>query len=167
MHRFRLLAPLFLLAPALTVPLAGCASSTTTTDPTAPVVAATVQTTTFAPSLGIDLTAAGWTTTPAGLYYRTVTAAPATAAVVAAGQQLSVAYTGWLSTGTKFDSGTFPFTLGAGATIAGFDQGVAGMRVGETRRLLIPPSLGYGAAGYGAIPGNAVLVFDVTVLSAT
>ena len=85
-------------------------------------------------------------------------------------------YTGWLydgskaeTKGTQFDSntgrGAFFFVLGAGQVIAGWDQGVAGMKVGGKRRLIIPPSLGYGSAGAGPIPGNATLVFDVELLS--
>jgi FKBP-type peptidyl-prolyl cis-trans isomerase len=100
-----------------------------------------------------------------------------TGATATSGRPISVHYTGWLysstaadNKGTKFDSsvdrGTpFSFTLGAGQVIAGWDQGVLGMKVGGTRRLIIPPSLGYGAAGAGTIPGNATLVFDVQLLA--
>ena len=91
------------------------------------------------------------------------------------GRRLSVHYTGWLYDparpdfkGQQFDSsatrGPFAFVLGAGQVIRGWDQGFTGMRVGGTRRLVIPPSLGYGAAGSGAIPGNATLIFDVQLL---
>ncbi len=164
MRPTRLLTPLLALALAtpLALPLAACGGS----DTTAPTPTATIETTTFAPSLGIDLTAPGWTRTSADLYTRTLTAAPSGAATVVNGQHLSVAYTGWLADGTSFDSGTIPFTLGAGAVIPGWDQGIVGMRVGERRRLLIPPGLAYGASGQGKIPPNAVLVFDVQVLSA-
>lgn len=88
-------------------------------------------------------------------------------AVAKAGQTVTVIYTGWLTDGTKFDSsldhgGTFQFQLGAGRVIKGWDEGVAGMKVGEKRKLTIPPDLGYGAQGAdGAIPPNATLVFDV------
>ena len=98
-------------------------------------------------------------------------------ATAVAGQRLTVSYTGWLydatrteQKGSQFDTsigrGPFAFTLGAGQVIRGWDQGVVGMRVGGRRRLVIPPELGYGASGSGAIPGNAVLVFDIDLLSA-
>ena len=88
------------------------------------------------------------------------------------GRRVSVHYTGWLqSDGTKFDSsvdrGTpFDFTLGRGEVIQGWDQGVAGMKVGGKRKLTIPANLGYGAQGTpgGPIPPNATLVFDVELL---
>ena len=87
-----------------------------------------------------------------------------------AGQNVSVHYTGWLTDGTKFDSsvdrGTpFRFPLGAGRVIRGWDEGVQGMRVGGKRKLTIPPDMGYGAGGAGAvIPPNATLVFEVELL---
>ena len=92
------------------------------------------------------------------------------------GDMLTVEYTGWLydpdapdNKGTQFDSNVggqpFDVTLGAGMVIAGWEQGLRGARVGETRRIVIPPELGYGAAGQGQIPGNATLLFEVTILS--
>ncbi len=159
MRLARLLAPLFALA--LAAPLAGCDG------PTAPVPA-TVETTTFAPSLGVDLNAAGWTRTSTGLHYRILTPAPATSPAAVNGQTLSVRYTGFLSDGTEFDTGIFsPLVLGRRQAIAGWDEGILGMRVGERRQLLIPPSLGYGPRSRGPIPGNSVLVFDVELLSAS
>jgi FKBP-type peptidyl-prolyl cis-trans isomerase len=86
-----------------------------------------------------------------------------------AGKNVSVHYTGRLLTGKQFDSsvgrGPFRFRLGAGQVISGWDQGVAGMKVGGKRELVIPPHMGYGAAGAGGvIPPNATLVFDVELL---
>ena len=85
------------------------------------------------------------------------------------GQQVSVRYTGWLTDGTKFDSSidrgqTFVFPLGSGGVIAGWDEGVATMRVGGQRQLVIPPELGYGDHGAGAIPPNSTLVFEIELL---
>jgi FKBP-type peptidyl-prolyl cis-trans isomerase FkpA len=96
-----------------------------------------------------------------------------TGAEAATGKQVVVRYTGWLYNenaadhkGTQFDSGVLsPFVLGSGAVIRGWDLGLVGMKVGGQRRLTIPPSLAYGAAGQGPIPGNATLVFDVELLA--
>lgn len=93
-----------------------------------------------------------------------------TGAEATAGHKVSVHYTGWLTTGEKFDSsvdrGTpFEFALGGGQVIKGWDQGVAGMKIGGKRKLTIPPDLGYGARGAGGlIPPNATLVFEVELL---
>lgn len=87
------------------------------------------------------------------------------------GDLVSVHYTGWLQDGKKFDSsldrGTpFPFNLGTGTVIKGWDEGVVGMRVGGKRRLIIPPELGYGSRdiGNGLIPPNSTLIFEVELL---
>jgi peptidylprolyl isomerase len=98
-----------------------------------------------------------------------------TGAVAKAGEQVTVHYTGWLyehgAKGKKFDSSVdrgqpFAFALGAGNVIPGWDKGVAGMKVGGKRTLIIPPDLGYGASGTpdGTIPPNATLIFDVELL---
>jgi FKBP-type peptidyl-prolyl cis-trans isomerase FkpA len=95
-----------------------------------------------------------------------------TGTVAGGGNNVTVGYTGWLhdasrpdAKGTQFDSNTaFTFRLGTGAVIRGWDVGVAGMRIGGQRRLIIPPDLAYGSAGRPpTIPPNATLVFDVTL----
>jgi len=108
------------------------------------------------------------TTTASGLQYWDIVVGSGATAV--AGSQVSVHYTGWLTSGEKFDSSLdhgqpFSFPLGGGQVIKGWDEGVAGMKVGGKRQLRIPPELGYGASGAGgAIPPNATLIFDVQLL---
>ena len=100
-----------------------------------------------------------------------------TGTVAVTGQTLTVTYTGWLYDGLKvdlkglpFDSTLgktpFSFTLGAGQVIRGWEQGIPGMKVGGLRRLVIPPSLAYGATRSGAIPANSTLIFEVGLVSA-
>ncbi len=107
--------------------------------------------------------------TSSGLQYKDLTAG--TGAVAQAGNTVSVQYTGWLTNGTKFDSSldrgqAFEFGLGQNQVIKGWDEGVAGMKVGGTRVLIIPPDLGYGANGSGStIPPNATLVFEVQLVA--
>ena len=94
-----------------------------------------------------------------------------TGAIAAPGNTVTVAYTGWLhdssrpdAKGTQFDSNTIQFRLGTGQVIRGWDQGIAAMRVGGQRRLVIPPDLAYGSSSRPpTIPPNATLVFDVTL----
>lgn len=119
---------------------------------------------------GIDTMS--YTTTPSGLQFNDTVIGSGDEA--RAGDRVSVHYTGWLyengQAGRKFDSSKdrgepFTFPLGAGQVIRGWDEGVAGMRVGGTRRLVIPPQLGYGARGAGGvIPPNATLLFEVELL---
>jgi FKBP-type peptidyl-prolyl cis-trans isomerase FkpA len=107
-------------------------------------------------------------TTPSGLKYEDLQAGAGATAL--RGQQVQVHYTGWLKDGQKFDSSVdrnepFEFTLGTGMVIKGWDEGVAGMKVGGRRKLFIPPDLGYGARGAGGvIPANAELIFEVELL---
>jgi hypothetical protein len=120
----------------------------------------------FAPALGVDMDV--MTETASGLMYQDLVVG--TGDVAQAGDSVSVHYTGWLKDGTKFDSSLdrgepFVFHLGQGDVIPGWDEGVAGMRVGGKRKLVIPPELGYGDRGAGGvIPGGATLVFDVELL---
>ena len=111
-------------------------------------------------------------TTPSGLQYEDTTVGDG--AEARRGQHVVVHYTGWLwqdgAQGAKFDSSLdrrdpFAFALGAGMVIRGWDEGVAGMKIGGKRTLIIPPELGYGARGAGGvIPPNATLKFDVELL---
>jgi FKBP-type peptidyl-prolyl cis-trans isomerase FkpA len=150
------------VASTLGMGLAACAGNADNT--TVPV---TIESATFATSLGVDLTAS--TKTPSGVYYRDLTVG--TGAPVANGQQLSVRFTGWLANGTQFDSNVsgvpFDFRLGASEVIEGWDLGIVGMKVGGRRQLIIPSALGYGPTGEPpSIPPNAILVFNVDLLSA-
>lgn len=142
-----------LMLMVLPLALSACLgdSSTTSNNPLVPI-----ESTTFAASLGVNL--AGSTKTASGLYYRDIT--PGTGATVVAGMTLKVTYSGALANGSVFDSGTYSFTI-PGNVIQGWNEGLLGMKVGGSRQLIIPPSLGYGANGSGPIPPNAVLVFTV------
>jgi FKBP-type peptidyl-prolyl cis-trans isomerase len=104
------------------------------------------------------------TKTPSGLEYWEIK--PGTGPTAQKGQTVKVNYTGWLTTGKKFDSLVgFEFTLGAGEVIKGWDEGVDGMKVGGKRQLKIPPDLAYGDRGApGVIPPGATLIFDVELL---
>ena len=108
------------------------------------------------------------TTTASGLVIEDIIVGEGAEAV--RGHAVLVHYTGWLMDGRKFDSSKdrrepFEFRLGGREVIAGWDEGVAGMKIGGTRKLTIPPELGYGARGAGsAIPPNATLLFEVELL---
>lgn len=140
------------------LPLAGCDS---VEDP--PLI----EETTFAPELDVNLTA--MTRTDSGLYYRDVEVG--TGPAIQAGYHVYVYYTGWMPSGTWFDGRTqaqgqepLGFHLGRGEVIRGWDEGLVGMRVGGTRQLVVPPHLGYGRTPRLSIPGNSILVFQVTVV---
>lgn len=109
-----------------------------------------------------------YVTTESGLKYADIKVG--TGESPAPGDKVVVHYTGWLMNGTRFDSSVlknrpFEFTLGAGQVIKGWDEGVATMRVGGIRQLIIPPDLAYGQNGAGnVIPPNATLIFEVQLL---
>ena len=114
----------------------------------------------FAAALGVDLSQ--MTQLASGVYIQTLE--DGTGDRVADGQ-VRLAYTLWLPDGTEVDSSTdFTTVLGAGALIPGFEEGVSGMRVGETRLIVVPSELGYGSQGTSRIPPNSVLVFRVELL---
>lgn len=133
------------LAVAAVVVAAGCGS-----DPTG----VSIVDTRFASSLEVDLDAS--TRTATGLYYRDIVVGPG--AQAGAGSNVTVRYTLYQTNGQQREAGTLPpFTLGTGAMIDGFDEGIRGMRVGGTRQLIVPPHLGYN--------DNTILVFRVELLS--
>ncbi|MDB5101750.1 MAG: fbp [Cyanobacteria bacterium RYN_339] len=142
---------MFRFALALVAALGGCATSL-------PVV----------PQPALDASADQ--STASGLKYMILAPGKAGAAVAKVGDSVSVHYTGWLTTGKQFDSSLtagkpFTFKLGAGEVIKGWDEGVAGMKVGEKRKLVIPSELGYGPSGTQGIPGNSTLIFSVELMS--
>jgi FKBP-type peptidyl-prolyl cis-trans isomerase FkpA len=108
------------------------------------------------------------TTTPSGLQYWDIK--KGSGKLAEKGKKVSVHYTGWLTDGKEFDSSRdvgepIQFELGSGQVIKGWDEGIAGMKVGGKRQLRIPPALGYGPRGFGStIPPNATLVFDVELM---
>ena len=118
------------------------------------------------PQVATVVDEADYTVTESGLKYYDLV--EGTGDPAAAGQTLVVNYTGWLEDGTQFDSsvGGNPFTLslGAGNVIAGWDEGLVGMKVGGKRQLVIPAALGYGDSGSGIIPGGATLIFEVELV---
>jgi FKBP-type peptidyl-prolyl cis-trans isomerase FkpA len=158
MSRFR-----FLALALLTIGFSACLNST------APEYA-TVENTEFAQSLGVDLSAS--TKTEVGVYYRDIVVG--TGPVIAPLQDSYMFYHAYLSNGTEFDKHLPPtpahFTTGQGTLIPGFEIGLEGMRVGGRRQIIVPPAVGYGLGDYQVgnvvIPGNSVLVFDVTLTDA-
>lgn len=110
-----------------------------------------------------------YVTTPSGLKYLDLV--EGSGAAPQSGQTVTVHYIGTLENGNKFDSSRdrgdpFQFKLGAGQVIKGWDEGIASMKVGGRRQLVIPPELGYGSRGIGPIPPNSTLIFDVELLKA-
>lgn len=142
---------------ALALPLLAAACGDSSTGSSAP----TIEETEFASSLNVDLENS--VRTSSGLYYRDLTVG--TGATATAGKTASVYYWLYLANGQRLQtnegSSPLPFRLGSGGVIAGFDEGVTGMKVGGRRQLIIPPSLGYGRSGSGPVPGNAIIVFEV------
>jgi FKBP-type peptidyl-prolyl cis-trans isomerase len=132
------------------------------------VFAALVMLGLLSPTFSQGATMSATTTTASGLKYEDIKQGDGD--VATAGKTVSVHYTGWLTDGKKFDSSKdrgqpFEFPLGGGRVIKGWDEGVEGMKVGGTRKLTIPPELGYGSRGAGGvIPPGATLVFEVELL---
>lgn len=144
---------------ALPLLAAACGDASGPSDPDL----STVQ---FAPALGVDI--ATMTRVGSGVYIKDLVVGPG--AEVAVGRTMQVRYRLWLSNGTAIEDNlapkpTFPLVLGQRRVIAGWEQGIPGMKVGGKRLMAIPPSLGYGPEPYGQIPGNSVLVFEVEVVS--
>lgn len=152
------------------VAVTGCVGSGTTTTQSSQAATAKVSEGAAAtsPATGPPAAAGPEITTPSGLKYVEVKVGDGP--IAESGMMVAVAYTGRLTDGTPFDSSEgkppYQFTLGAGTVIAGWEEGVKGMRVGGKRKLTIPPSLAYGDRGFpGAIPPNSTLVFDVELVS--
>ncbi len=149
------------LGAAALLLVGGCLS-----DPTSSSSPSNPATETYAAALGVNIPA--MTKINDNLYYQDLVVG--TGAEAMNGKTLGMTYTGWLANGTKFDSNVggaaFSFKLGSGMVIPGWDLGVAGMKVGGKRRLVIGSNLGYGPQGTGPIPANATLVFDVELKSA-
>jgi FKBP-type peptidyl-prolyl cis-trans isomerase len=134
------------------------AATTTVPQP----IAGDVERTQFASELNVHLDQ--MVKRASGLYVQDVTMGTGTFA--SRGRTAVVRYTGWRADGKQFDDGEITITLGTRQTIAAWEEGLLGMRVGGKRRLVVPPNLGYGARGAGnEIPPNTVLVFDMTLTS--
>lgn len=141
--------------------------------PSSRVVIAIVLALSAAACGGSDSSSSPSAPTPPSAPFSQIDVIVGTGATATPGRTIMVSYTGWLydptrpeSKGTQFDSNAgFTFPLGAGRVIAGWEQGVNGMRVGGLRRLTIPPNLGYGPQANGQIPGNSTLVFDIMLLA--
>ncbi len=117
--------------------------------------------------LPTEISEEDFTVTDSGLRYYDIVEGDGAEAT--SGSTVTVNYTGWLTDNVKFDSSLdsgvpFPFTLGTGAVIPGWDEGLVGMKVGGIRQLVIPAELGYGETGSGMIPPGATLIFEVELL---
>ncbi len=146
---------------ALPLLAAGCGDASGPGDPDLTSV-------TFAPELHVDIST--MTRVGDGVYVRDLTVGDG--ADVVENKVISVRYQGWLTDGTRFDHNlapraVFQLVLGQRRVIAGWEQGLVGMKVGGKRLLVIPPSLGYGNQANGPIPANSVLVFEVEVVAQT
>ncbi len=149
MRRLHSLLPLFLCAF-----VASCMDG--------PPFVPNIATANFAPALNVDI--ANSVLTATGLYYRDIVVGAGALVPTTSGASVTTTYAGYLRNGTQFDAGNLPaFTTGSGQVIAGFDEGVRGMRVGGQRQLIIPPSLGYGSEAQGSIPANSILIFLITL----
>lgn len=151
-----------LTTAALSIALSACASGGTPLPPPRPI-----ESIPFAPSLNVDLSK--MTKTPTGLYYRDIQVG--TGMLVKGKMNVRVHYTGWLTNGEKFDSNgpddqPLDVPVGRGRAIKGWDEGLQGMRAGGRRQLVVPSALAYGSEHAGIIPPDAVLVFDIQVVSA-
>jgi FKBP-type peptidyl-prolyl cis-trans isomerase FkpA len=160
------------LACAAVLVLTGCQQSSNSTTQSESTTSTTATTSspaaTAAPAEPAAApSAATTTTTRSGIKIEELVVG--TGAVAEKGRTVSVHYTGWLTDHTKFDSSVdrgqpYEFVLGTGAVIAGWDEGLQGMKVGGKRRLTIPPDLGYGAQGNGPIPPNSTLIFECELM---
>ncbi|PYP81477.1 MAG: peptidylprolyl isomerase [Gemmatimonadetes bacterium] len=150
----------------LPIAFTACLSGTDYGTNTYPLVP--IEQTTFATSLNVDLSKS--TKTATGLYYRDLVTG--TGATATSTSRVSTYYALYFPTGQKIEelsspSTPYSFTIGTNppAVIAGWDEGVQGMKVGGTRQLIVPPSLAYGTNGAGVIPPNSVLVFTIQLVA--
>ncbi|MGH7622432.1 MAG: FKBP-type peptidyl-prolyl cis-trans isomerase [Gemmatimonadaceae bacterium] len=161
--RRRTACAVVLLVTVALLGLTGCGGSSPApaTAPAPRPVMGPVERTTFAPSLGVHLDQ--MLRHGSGLYVQDLKVG--TGAVALKGKSMVVRYAGYLANGTEFDHGEITVQIGGDNTIAAWKEGLLGMRVGGQRRLVVPPSLGYGTAAAGEIPANSVLVFDIEMMS--